>query len=112
MNEESIALRVQHIGLWVTDLERLSRFYRRVLGFEKQDSYHVPAKIMHHIFGQDTAYTAEVYRRDKVVLELFHSDQKMQDQGPFPLIPASTISVWRLGTKELSARRPRRRALR
>jgi catechol 2,3-dioxygenase-like lactoylglutathione lyase family enzyme len=87
MNKESIALRVQHIGLWVRDLIRSGRFYGHVLGFEKQDSYYVPAKLMHHIFGQDTACTVEVYRRDGVALELFQSDQKMQDQGPYPLIP-------------------------
>lgn len=87
MNEELIALRVGHIGLWVRDLVRSGRFYRNVLGFERQDSYYVPAKLMHHIFGQDTACTVEVYRRDGVALELFQSDQKMQDQGFFPLIP-------------------------
>ena len=87
MDKESVTFRVQHIGLWVTDLDRSSRFYCHVLGFEKQVSYQVSATIVHHIFGQDTACTVEVYRRDGVALELFQPDRKMQVQGPVPLIP-------------------------
>lgn len=70
-------LEVHHIGILVQDLNRSGRFYSQIMGFEKGYEHQIPAEIIGHIFGQNTACRVAVYRRDDVTLELFQPDRKI-----------------------------------
>jgi len=73
---------MHHVGLWVRDLARSGRFYDRILGFEKQYDYQIPAGLMKTIFDRPVDCRVEVHQREEVMLELFQPDIPVSDDPP------------------------------
>jgi len=76
---------VHHIGLWIRDLDRSGEFYDRILGFEKQYDYHIPAELVKTIFGRPIDCQVELHQRDEIRLELFQPDIPLSADPSQPL---------------------------
>ena len=69
----------QHIGLFVHDIEKITRFYKKKLGFSFVKEYVIDQKMMKKIFGIDSRSHMRYLDRDGLGMELFQLlDKKMK----------------------------------
>jgi glyoxylase I family protein len=74
-------LSFSHLGMCVSDLERSTRFYTQVLGFEELYTAEFTDELV-AMMEVDAAFTARVLKRDDVRIELLHwSDREPSGDG-------------------------------
>jgi catechol 2,3-dioxygenase-like lactoylglutathione lyase family enzyme len=78
-------LRLTHVGIGVSDLERSTRFYRDLLGFVQEHELEVAGEPTDTLLRlKDTQLKAVYLTRDGVRIELLHFASPPRPSGPRP----------------------------